>query len=75
MRGASPAEAERTGTSLVDLVITDEDFGLGGRYHLQLVKRFRSSLPWTCFGVDSPVVLSLDTNKGAEWSVCAFGRG
>jgi hypothetical protein len=31
-RRLSSAEAERAGTSLVDLVIADEDTGLGGRY-------------------------------------------
>ncbi|MFH1921231.1 MAG: AAA domain-containing protein [Planctomycetota bacterium] len=62
-RRLSPADAERTGTSLVDLVITDEDAGLGGRYLLQLAKRNRSLLPWTRLGVGSPVVLSPDTNK------------
>ncbi|NQT12113.1 MAG: AAA family ATPase, partial [Planctomycetes bacterium] len=62
-RRLSPADAERTGTSLVDLVITDEDAGLGGRYLLRLAKRNRSSLPWTRLGVGSPVVLSPNTNK------------
>ena len=63
-RRLSPADAERTGTSLVDLVITDEDSGLGGRTILQLAKRKRSSLPWTRLGVGSPIVLSPDTGKG-----------
>jgi DNA polymerase III delta prime subunit len=57
-RRLSPADAERTGTSLVDLAIAEEDTGLGGRYLVQLVKRSRSPLPWTRFGVGSPVVLS-----------------
>ena len=64
-RRLSPAEAERTGTSLVDLVIADEDTGLGGRYLVQLVKRNRSPLPWTRLGVGSPVVLSPDASKAA----------
>jgi len=64
-RRLSPADAERTGTSLVDLVIADEDTGLGGRHILQLAKRRRSPLPWTRLGVGSPIVLSPDTGKGA----------
>jgi len=63
-RRLSPADAERTGTSLVDLVIADEDTGLGGRHILQLAKRRRSPLPWTRLGVGSPIVLSPDTGKG-----------
>ncbi|RPJ59937.1 MAG: hypothetical protein EHM24_27540, partial [Acidobacteria bacterium] len=37
-RRLSAADAERTGTSLVDLVIIDDQTGLGGRYLLQLAK-------------------------------------
>jgi superfamily I DNA and/or RNA helicase len=62
-RRLSSADAERTGTSLVDLIITDEETGLGGRHLLQLAKRNRSLLPWTRLGVGSPVVLSPDTGK------------
>jgi ATP-dependent RNA/DNA helicase IGHMBP2 len=57
-RRLSPADAERTGNTLVDLVIDDEEAGLGGRYLLTLVKRKRSPLPWTRLAVGSPVVLS-----------------
>jgi ATP-dependent RNA/DNA helicase IGHMBP2 len=62
-RRLSSADAERTGTSLVDLVIADEETGLGGRHLLQLVKRKRSPLPWTRLGVGSPVVLSPEAGK------------
>lgn len=64
-RRVSRADAERTGTSLVDLVPADEDTGLGGRYILQLVKRKRSPLPWTRLDVGSPVVLSPDSGTSA----------
>jgi superfamily I DNA and/or RNA helicase len=57
-RRLSPAESERAGTSLVDLVIADEDTGLGGRHLLQLAKRNRAPLPWTRLGTGSPVMLS-----------------
>jgi superfamily I DNA and/or RNA helicase len=62
-RRLSSTDAERMGTSLVDLVITDEETGLGGRHLLQLAKRNRSLLPWTRLGVGSPVMLSPDTGR------------
>jgi len=62
-RRLSSADAERAGTSLVDLVVADEDTGLGGRYLVQLVKRSRSPLPWTRLKVGSPVVLSPQAAK------------
>lgn len=62
----SPAEAERTGTSLVDLVVVDEDTGLGGRFLIELVRRSRTPLGWTRLDVGSPVVLSPSSTKAAE---------
>ena len=57
-RRLSPADAEKAGHSLVDLVIVDEEAGLGGRYLLKLTKRNRRPLPWTRLGIGSPVVLT-----------------
>jgi len=57
-RRLGAAEAERTGLSLVDLVVRDEDSGLGGRTLVRLARRRPSPLPWTRLGVGSPVVLS-----------------
>ena len=77
-RRLSPADAERTGLSVVDLVISDEDTGLGGRHILQLAKRKGSPLPWTRLGVGSPVVLSADSAKGAvqhRGVVCERAQG
>jgi len=62
-RRMSSAEAERMGTSLVDLVVLDEESGLGGRYLLRLIKRRGSPLPWTRLGVGSPVLLSSSASK------------
>lgn len=62
-RRMTSADAERTGTSLADLVVLDEEAGLGGRYLLRLVKRKGSPLPWTRLGVGSPVVLSSHASK------------
>ncbi len=60
-RRLSPADAEKTGQSLIDMVIVDEEAGLGGRYLLKLVKRKRGQLPWTRLNTGSPVVLSPDS--------------
>ena len=57
-RKLSPAEAEKTGNSLIDLVVADENAGLGGRFIVQLIRRTRGPLPWTRLDVGSPVVLS-----------------
>ena len=62
-RRLSHAKAELSGNSLLDLVVTDEEAGLGGRYLVQLAKRTRSALPWTRLDVGSPVVLSPDAAK------------
>ena len=52
-------DAEKSGETLLDLVITDEDSGLGGRYLLTLVKRNRTlQLPWNRLRVGSPVVMT-----------------
>ncbi|HSV98899.1 MAG TPA: AAA domain-containing protein [Sedimentisphaerales bacterium] len=65
-RKISAAEAERAGNTLVNLVIADEDSGLGGRHILQLAKRNCAPLPWTRLGVGSPVVLSRDKGNSAD---------
>ena len=57
-RRRSPTAAEESGEALVDLVIVDEDTGLGGRYLVTLVKRSRADLPWSRLGVGAPVLLS-----------------
>lgn len=64
-RRLSPAEAEQSGNTLLDLVVTDEQAGLGGRYLVQFGKRGRAPLPWTRLDVGSPVVLS-PGEKAAE---------
>jgi ATP-dependent RNA/DNA helicase IGHMBP2 len=68
-RRLSPSDAERAGHSLIDLVIVDEEAGLGGRYLIKLAKRSRGSLPWTRLSVGSPVVLT----AAADAKVAARG--
>src|SRR5947209_16447596 len=59
----SPAEAERQGDCLTDLVVAEESSGLGGRCLLTLVKRNRSvALPWTRLQVGSPVLITPESN-------------
>jgi hypothetical protein len=72
-----PAEAEHTGDCLIDLVITDEYSGLGGRCILTLAKRNRTlPLPWNRLGVGTPVLLSAagaDPDGGLRGVVCERG--
>ncbi|MCE5269230.1 MAG: AAA family ATPase, partial [Planctomycetaceae bacterium] len=62
-RRLKPAEAEQSGNTLLDLVVVDEEAGLGGRYLVHLGRRGRDLLPWTRLGVGSPIVLSPHTAK------------
>ena len=58
LRKLSAAEAEKIGNSLLDLIVPDENAGLGGRYIVELRRRSRAPLPWTRLDVGSPVILS-----------------
>ncbi|HEV3005544.1 MAG TPA: AAA domain-containing protein [Pirellulales bacterium] len=76
-RRLSAAEAEQSGNALIELVVTDEDAGLGGRYLLNFAKRRRTPLPWTRLGVGSPVLLSPETAQAARFArgvVCEKGE-
>jgi superfamily I DNA and/or RNA helicase len=60
---SSPAEAESTGNSLINLVICEEDAGLGGKILLTLSKRNENlPLPWSRIGIGSPVILTEEHN-------------
>src|SRR5204862_856346 len=66
-------EAERAGVCLTNLVVVDEQGGLGGRFILTLARRARTPLPWSRLGVGTPVVLSPGTGKpddGRRGIVC-----
>lgn len=65
-RRLSATEAERAGIALIDLVIVDENAGLGGRSLVTLTKRSRTPLPWTRLGVGSPVLLSPESAKMSD---------
>lgn len=57
-RRLSPAQAEKAGTTLINLTLRDETAGLGGRVLVTLGKKSREPLPWTRLGIGSPVLLS-----------------
>lgn len=66
----SAADAERSGNSLVDLVVAEETSGLGGRCVLRLCKRNRTlSIPWTRLRVGSPILLSVEGSKASRRGV------
>jgi superfamily I DNA and/or RNA helicase len=63
----TPAEAEALGNSLINLVIRDEDSGLGGRFLLTFGKRNQNlSLPWNRLRTGSPVILSEEGKANSE---------
>ena len=63
----SSADAERSGETLLNMVIRDHTTGLGGRYLVTLHKRRANErLPWHRFKVGSPVLLS---SEGASRSL------
>ena len=52
-------DAERSGETILDLIIVDERSGLGGRHLIQFQKRRHDiKMPWHRLKVGSPVVLS-----------------
>lgn len=64
IRRMSGEGAERTGESLVNLVIRDRYGGLGGRTLLLLSKRNeRQPLPWTRLSIGTPVVLTAEETR------------
>ena len=65
MQRRSPAAAEASGSTLTNLVIRDEDAGLGGRILLTFGKRNQTlALPWTRLGSGTPVILSEEGSPG-----------
>jgi ATP-dependent RNA/DNA helicase IGHMBP2 len=63
----SSEAAERTGETLLDLVVRSHTTGLGGRYLITLAKRRSPDrMPWHRFKVGSPVLLSDDTDEDSE---------
>ena len=71
--------AERGGECLLDLVLTDESSGLGGRCLLTFVKRNRAlKLPWTRLAVGSPVLVCGEEHSsslGTRGVICERREG
>ncbi len=66
-KAQSSDTAERTGETLLDLVIRTHTTGLGGRYLITLAKRRSPDrLPWNRFKVGSPILLSDNRDEAAE---------
>ncbi len=59
--------AERTGETLLDLVVRSHTIGLGGRFLITLAKRRSPDrMPWHRFKVGSPILLSDDQDEDSE---------
>jgi len=66
-KAQSSDTAERTGETLLDLVVRTHTTGLGGRYLITLAKRRSPDrLPWNRFKVGSPILLSDNRDEDAE---------
>lgn len=72
----SSSQAERSGETLLDMVVKTHASGLGGRYLLTLQKRRSTDrLPWHRFKVGSPVILSAEGgSRGESVSGVVSGR-
>jgi len=67
MQQITPAAAEASGNSLIQLTIRDEVAGLGGRVLVTLGKRNQQlDLPWTRLRVGSPVQFTEETMTTTE---------
>ena len=60
-------DAERSGETIIDLVLSDHRTGLGGRYLLSFAKRRNDlGLPWNRLKVGSPVIVSDNDDQTDE---------
>ena len=72
----SSAAAERTGETLLDLVVRSHATGLGGRYLVTFHKRrCPDRLPWHRFKVGSPVHVSTEGDRRPMPGVVSARRG
>lgn len=62
-----PGNEERSGETIIDLVINDSEPSLGGRFLVTLAKRNQTlALPWNRLRVGTPVVLSAENEDSGE---------
>lgn len=67
-------DVEKSGETLIDLVIADRKAGVGGRYIIRFSKRATGKpLPWNRLRLGSPVMVSDDSGEGGFLAgvVCA----
>ena len=61
------ARAEKSGETVLDLIVADHTVGLGGRYLLTFRRRNEQSrMPWHRLKVGSPVIVSDDRNDHGD---------
>lgn len=76
LQNRSPKEAEATGDSLINLIISAEDGGLGGHVLLTLRKRNQAlKLPWTRLRSGTPVILSEEMGSQTNGNNLTGWRG
>ncbi|MCA9179196.1 MAG: AAA family ATPase, partial [Planctomycetales bacterium] len=74
LKQLSPEEAQRTGRSLFNLKVVDEQSGLGGRTILRLEPP-APPLPWHRLAVGTPVVLSVAADSSQRGDQQPLSRG
>jgi superfamily I DNA and/or RNA helicase len=67
-RRMRPAAAEAAGETLIDLLLVEQEPGLGNRFLLRFVKKGGGPLPWTRLDVGSPVVLTPQGEATDQWT-------
>ena len=74
-RRADPGDLEKSGETLVRMVVRDHETGLGGRFLLTFGKeKSHHPLPWNRFRVGSPVVLSDEGDGERSWPAIVSER-
>lgn len=74
-RVQSTAQAERSGETLLDMVIRTHTIGLGGRYLVTFQKRKKvDRLPWHRLKSGSPVIVSAESGEGSLQAVVSGRR-
>lgn len=64
IQSLAPADAERSGEAIINLVIDEQQPGLGGRLILSLRKRNSElDLPWTKHRIGRPILLTAEDSK------------
>ena len=72
-KSSNSRNAEKSGETILNLVIEDNQTGLGGRYLMTLSKRGRQTvLPWNRLRVGSPIILSPELSKNEESSQLGY---